>query len=109
MTVAAHKEGAIRWLLTNRANDLRELMEGESAYTLPSSLGISKASRDEGRAWTVALYHVRFATKFGLAQSQVWEGTHLHSAFPEEFETWLSMGAPGISDEELTSYLHANP
>jgi hypothetical protein len=103
------KESTLRWLVAHRAEALRELMEGESRYTLPHSIGISEANREEGRAWTMALYHVRYAARFGLAQQRVVEGTYVHSAFPEDFERWLGMGAPGISEEELGNYLRDQP
>ncbi len=84
-------------------------MEGESRYTLPHSIGISKASREESRAWVMAIYHVRYAAQFGLAQQRVIEGTYVHSSRPAEFEQWLALGAPGISTEELANYLNDVP
>ena len=84
-------------------------MEGESRYTLSHSIGISKASREESRAWVMAIYHVRYAAQFGLAQQRVIEGTYVHSSFSAEFEQWLELGAPGVSTEELANYLNEVP
>jgi len=100
---------ALRWLVANRPEDLRELMEGESRYTLPHSIGISQANRAESRAWVTALYHVRYAAQYGLAQQRVIEGAYVQSSFPAEFEQWLELGAPGISAEELANYLNEVP
>jgi hypothetical protein len=100
---------ALRWLAANRPEDLRELMEGESRYTLPHSIGISKASREESRAWVMAIYHIRYAAQFGLAQQRVIKGTYVHSSYSVEFEHWLELGAPGISAEELANYLNEVP
>ncbi|MCO4210472.1 hypothetical protein M2R29_21330, partial [Aeromonas hydrophila] len=83
-----HKQ-ALRWLVANRPEDLRELMEGESSYTLPHSIGISEASREESRAWVMAIYHVRYAAQFGLSQQRVIKGTYVHSSYSAEFEHWL--------------------
>ena len=103
-----HKQ-ALRWLVANRPEDVRELMEGESSYTLPHSIGISEASREESRAWVMAIYHVRYAAQFGLSQQRVIKDTYVHSSYSAEFEHWLELGAPGISAEELAYYLNEVP
>jgi hypothetical protein len=91
-----------------RASDLLALLKGESKYNtdtgddLPLDSGSSKV-------WRMAIAHVEFVSKFGLDKQRAEEGSKFYSAYPDDFEEWLSLGAPGITQEEIDLYLKENP
>ncbi len=99
----------IRSLIAHgRANDLADLMEGESKYCSESSENIPK-SKDELHIYRMALEHVIFVSKFGVEVQKMKEGTHFYSAYPEYFEQWLRSGCLGITNSDLMSYLADKP
>ena len=64
---------------------------------------------DLRRIWVMMVHHLRFVSEFGDAlETQCKDGKYLSPHY-EEFEAWLSAGAPGIADKDLRAYLKENP
>lgn len=104
-----NKAIAIAKIISNgRAPDLLLLMEGESIYTHPSSELVLN-NLVESKLWRMALEHVRFICEFGKESGIVKKGDRIYSAYPEEFNEWLTLGAPGLVESDLRAYLNGNP
>ena len=101
--------GAVRRLVqtSEGAKEVLELMEGESPYS--DDRQADELDRDSGRAWSLALHYVRFVSEFGPVEGRVVRDGKVHQGFPEDFEAWLRMGAPGMSSGELDRYLRDHP
>jgi len=104
-----HRAAMLLEMCRKRPGELRDLMEGESKFTLPNSDSGAPVAREDSQAWIEALYHVRFAARYGDVKERIFDGKHWQSAFPEEFEHWVKIGAPGLNLEELESYLAEFP
>ncbi|ODB85651.1 hypothetical protein A3194_12520 [Candidatus Thiodiazotropha endoloripes] len=96
------------FLLKGRAKDLLDMLKGESKYNIEidEDLSLDKETR---KVWRMAISHVEFVSKFGLIKQKAEERGHFYSAYPRDFDNWLSLGAPGITQEEIESYLKENP
>lgn len=102
------KVALIRGLMeARRFVDMRDIMEGESPYISDLSTGAPDGVA-ERRAWAMSQHHLRFVAEFGDLPTARKDGRIL-SAYPEDFETWLQFGAPGIAVEDIERYLAANP
>jgi hypothetical protein len=97
-----------KMLRAGKANDLLDLMSGESKYTSDNSELILN-NLEEKKAWRMSLEHVKFVAKYGLDVDKVEEGSKFYSAYPDDFEKWLGLGAPGLVEEDLNNYLRDNP
>jgi hypothetical protein len=105
-----NKHEIIRDLLENgRASDLQEMMEGESKYNRGNADAIAITDKLGARSKSMALHYVRFVAKFGRAVSEAELNGKTYFARPNDFDSWLSRGAPGISEDELSNYLAENP
>lgn len=98
----------IKMLKNGKAQDLLELMSGESAYTNENSELILNGW-EEKKAWRMSLEHVQFISQFGLEVDKAEESSKFFSAYPEEFNEWLELGSPGLVEEDLMNYLKENP
>jgi hypothetical protein len=117
--MAAVEEIAKHLVAAGRARDLHDLLTGVSPYcrVTPALPPAEQHTSNEGdaelwkshRLWTLAVHHLDFVARHGRDQGEVWEGAILHCAYPEEFEQWLRAGAPGLSSDALTAYLHDHP
>lgn len=97
-----------KMLKPDRVSDLYDLMQGESKYSTDSTENMP-STEEEIEARHLAIEHVWFVSKFGMAKSKVVVGAKVHTAYPEYFEKWLELGAPGIVSEEVEAYLKENP
>ncbi|BGD29196.1 hypothetical protein L4O78_006317 [Pseudomonas aeruginosa] len=85
-----------------------EFVEGDSVYISDASEGVPQHP-DLRRIWVMMVHHLRFVSEFGDAlETQCKDGKYLSPHY-EEFEAWLSAGAPGIADKDLRAYLKENP
>lgn len=91
-----------------RSSDLLDLMQGESPYTSADSELILNGL-EEKQPWRMALEHLKFIVEFGNVEGVVEKDSKFYSAYPEEFQQWLSIGAPGLVKSDLEEYLKANP
>lgn len=99
----------IRYLLEKgRAKELRDIMFGESEFTSPES-ELKLNGWEEKKAWRMAFAHVEFVSKYGNEKTLVKEDGKIYSAYPDEFNEWLNLGAPGIPWQDLFAYLEKNP
>jgi hypothetical protein len=107
--MSSKKANIIRAIVAaGRGPDLLALMEGESPYTSLDNPGAPREN-PAGRIWSMALHHMRFVAKFGTEVQKATEGDHFYSAYPEDFDKWLSIGAPGVTEDELQAYLSDHP
>jgi hypothetical protein len=83
------------------------MLEGTSEFLSPLSTGVPDQDA-ERKAWIMSLYHLRFLADFG-EQETVEKDGRLLTPFPDDFECWLRMGAPGIAKEDLEAYLSHHP
>ena len=83
---------------------LYELVQGISEYNVNYDSSIKMTDSQE-RAWQMALAHLRFLSKYGKLSIWVEENGKRYFSYPEEFEEWLTMGAPGVTKEELECLL----
>lgn len=91
-----------------RAKDLKDIMFGESEFTSPES-ELELNEWEEKKAWRMAFAHVEFVSKYGNEKTGVEENGKFYSAYPEEFNKWLNLGAPGMPWHDLFAYLEKNP
>jgi hypothetical protein len=99
----------IKALVENgRAEELRKLMEGESEYTSPESELVLE-NIEVSKVWRMALEHVRFVSEFGLNKNKVEIGNHFYSSYPDDFEKWLEIGAPGLPKKDFEAYILEKP
>jgi hypothetical protein len=105
-----------RMLYEGRANDLLELMEGESKYSrleilenLPGKNCTREQKMEELYITGLAVDHVRFVAKYGLSVETAIDGEKIYSARPEAFEKWLQLGCLRLNGYEIEAYLNANP
>nr|WP_298165094.1 hypothetical protein [uncultured Pseudomonas sp.] len=103
------KVEAIKMLVSGgRAKDVLDLLEGESSYISDASEGVPQEP-ELRRLWIVTVHHLRFVSDFGNSAIEgEKDGKHL-TPFPDEFERWLSVGAPGIAPEDIDSLLRNHP
>ena len=97
-----------RILDAGRANDLLLLLEGESPHS-ESTISGFPLDRHLSSLCVIATYHLRFVAEFGNRIDTVKKDGKWLSPFPEKFAEWVSSGAPGITTNELESYLKAHP
>lgn len=93
---------------TGRAQDILDLLEGESEYTSPEYWSFSLIG-EHGRAYMMAIHYLRFVAEFGLAREVMIEDGNVRRAYPDDFDHWLQLGAPGIIANEFNDYLKAKP
>ena len=99
----------IRELLNNgKANVVYELVCGISPYSI-DYVSDSHMEPHIEILWQLAIHHLEFIAKYGSETEMVKVGKRTYFSHPTEFELWLKAGAIGIAEEELRSYLKANP
>lgn len=100
---------AIKMLVSiGRAKDVLDLLEGESSYISDASEGVPQEP-ELRRLWIVTVHHLRFVSDFGNSAIEgERDGKHL-TPFPDEFESWLNAGAPGIASKDIDSLLRSRP
>ncbi len=100
------KQDLIRGLVAaGRTRELKDLLVGLSPFSDRSAKGaLELAPIAETKLVAAARNHLEFVSKFGFERSHVTTegGTH-HFAYPEKFEEWVRIGAPGVSLAELTA------
>ncbi|MES9906170.1 MAG: hypothetical protein ABW168_26260 [Sedimenticola sp.] len=94
----------LNMLSQGRANDLVELMLGESHFSIENKPETPK-NKEESRKWRMALSYVEFVAKFGLGVEKGEYDGKAYISYPDDFQKWLEIGAPGISQEEISEYL----
>lgn len=99
----------IRLMLdAGRAKDILAFVEGESPYLSDASDGVPQ-DPELKRIWIMVVHHLRFLVEFGSGTSVQSSGGKIYSSYPDEFERWLSAGAPGISELDIERYITENP
>lgn len=93
---------------SGRVKDVLDFVEGDSVYISDASEGAPQ-SPELRRVWILVVHHLRFVSEFGNVSATQSKGGKCLSPHPEEFEAWLSAGAPGVADRDLRSYLKDNP
>jgi hypothetical protein len=105
----------VKALLAERAQDLADLMTGESPFYLgptdniPRQHGNRVRDEDELSTYRMALEHVEFVARFGHFVQKTKRDGKFYSAYPEYFERWTASGCLGLHQEELDAYLEKNP
>ena len=96
------------FLQKGRSIDLLDLLKGESMYNIDTNEELP-LNKDTSKIWRMAISHVEFITKSGIDRTKAEEDSKFYSAHPDDFEKWLEIGAPGITQEEIEMYLEENP
>ena len=105
----------VRAMLAERAQDLADLMTGESPFYLALTDNIPRRQDDREREWDehsalrMALEHVEFVARFGHSVQKMKQDGKFYSTYPQDFERWIESGCLGIHQEELDAYLEKNP
>ena len=100
------KQDLIRGLIAaGRTRELRDLLRGLSPFSDRSPKGaLELAPVAETKLVAAARNHLEFVSEFGFERSHVvTDGGKHHFAYPEKFEEWIRIGAPGVSLVELTA------
>lgn len=98
-----------RLVAASLGNELRRILLGASRFNRLELEDQPDAAYPE--AWaqaagglhmmTQVLAHLEFTSEFGIGlQTAIRNGKH-HFSHPEEYETWLMHGAPGVSIAQL--------
>jgi len=99
----------IRLMLSvGRAKDMLDFVEGESPYLSDASDGVPQ-DPELKRIWIMVVHHLRFLVEFGNGESVQSAGGKVYGPYPDEFDRWLSLGAPGISEIDIKRYIDENP
>ena len=103
------KVEAIRRLISvGRARDVLAFVEGDSSY-ISSECGGAPQEPEYRRMWILVVHHLRFISAYGSnSPGKTKDGKYL-TGFPQEFDRWLQIGAPGISSGDLAAYLKDYP
>lgn len=80
--------------------DLYELLLGVSDANVAASLS-DEPSLDVVKLVSAARNHLAFLDRFGDLQNHVCVDDIHYFAYPDEYAKWLSIGAPGVSVDEL--------
>ncbi|QHD07196.1 hypothetical protein PspR76_16270 [Pseudomonas sp. R76] len=103
------KVEAIRQLVNvGRARDVLAFVEGDSSYVTSESVGAPQ-ELEYRRLWILVVHHLRFVSKYGAHSSGIMKDGKYLTAFPQEFDRWLQIGAPGVSSGDLDMYLKDFP
>ncbi|CBJ37743.1 protein of unknown function [Ralstonia solanacearum CMR15] len=100
---AADKESILKLLETGKASDLVDLILGDSPCRVSGEAEF--ASNDARDAYVMTIEHLRFVSKYGAQPGPIKERGGVHFAYPDYCEKWLQLGTPGLSQEDLLSYL----
>ncbi|MCA8310865.1 hypothetical protein LGM90_20355 [Burkholderia sp. AU28942] len=95
-------------LRAGRAKDMLDFVEGESRYLSAASGGVPQ-DPELKRIWIMVVHHLRFLAEFGGDVLVQTSGGRVYRSYPEEFDKWLSAGAPGISEIDIKRYVEENP
>ncbi|WP_124658726.1 hypothetical protein [Burkholderia anthina] len=95
-------------LRAGRAKDMLDFVEGESRYLSEASGGVPQ-DPELKRIWIMVVHHLRFLAEFGSDVSVQSSGGRVYRSYPDEFDRWLSAGAPGISEVDIKRYVEENP
>lgn len=103
------KVEAIRRLISaGRAKDVLAFVEGDSPYISNECEGAPQEPEFR-RLWILVVHHLRFVSACGAnSPRNIKDGKYL-TDFPQEFDRWLQVGAPGISCGDLAAYLKDYP
>ncbi|MCA7925298.1 hypothetical protein LGM35_22630 [Burkholderia cenocepacia] len=97
-----------RMLSAGMAKDMLDFVEGESRY-LSEASGSVPQDPELKRICIMVVHHLRFLAEFGSDVSvQSYDG-RMYRSYPDEFDGWLSEGAPGISEIDIRGYMKENP
>lgn len=103
------KTEIIRRLIdAGRARDVLEFVEGDSPYISETSPGAPQEP-ELRRLWILVVHHLRFISEFGILAVREYKDGRCLTAFPDEFEQWLQVGAPGISNDDIGAFLRDHP
>lgn len=95
------KKEIIYSLLKNGlAAELLSILQGDSRFSDSASLGAPE-DRMLARLWIAAQYHLEFISIFGNENYPREFNGRVISPFPEDFEKWIEIGAPGLTDLEV--------
>lgn len=100
---AADKETILKLLDAGKASDLVDLILGDSPYRVSGEAVF--ASNDARDACVMTIEHLRFVSKYGAQPGPVKEGSRVYFAYPDYFEMWFQLGTPGLTQDDLLSYL----
>jgi hypothetical protein len=97
-----------RMLSAGRAKDMLDFVDGESPYLSDASGGVPQ-DPELKRIWILVVHHLRFLAELGNSVSVQSTDGRLYGPYPDEFDRWLSAGAPGISEIDINRYIVENP
>jgi hypothetical protein len=100
---ASEKTTILRLLEKGKASDLLDLLLGDSPYHVTGE--VEFASNDERDAYLMTIEHLRFVSKYGAQAGPIKENGRVYFAYPDYFERWFQLGTPGLTQEDLLSYL----
>ena len=103
------KVAMIRGMLSaGRFSILYELVARISPFNVCVASGRVMSDHEQD-AWQHACMHLEFLAKYGPNETSIKDGKFFRFSYPSEFEAWLQSGAPGLSVDELSAYLAAQP
>ncbi|MGF6873165.1 hypothetical protein [Paraburkholderia sp. MM5477-R1] len=101
---AADKETVLKLMEEGKALDLVDLILGDSPYRVTGE--VEFASNEERDAYVMTIEHLRFVSKYGTQPGPVKENGRVHFTYLDYFERWFQLGTPGLTQEDLLSYLN---
>ena len=98
------KEKVTSLLHTGGAKELHQILMGMSPFC-QEDVSSPALTDEEQELWTLAVHHLAFVAENGLEATAFWREGLFHCPYPEEFQKWLEMNAPGLAEEDLDAYL----
>lgn len=90
-------------------SDVLKIMKGESQYTTDNvdlSAALGKPGSEAAISWRMAMSHLEFICEYGSTIQKASKEGRYYSAYPEDFERWLELGAPGYPTSDLATFLN---
>ena len=100
----------VKALIDNgRAEQLNELIIGTSKYCVEEPADAVPINDENRKFWQLTMNHLHFISKHGQEKNSMEIDGYYECAYPDEFEKWMELGCPGLSQIELNEYLKDNP